>query len=129
MVPSLIDRYYICIHPDHKLQYAESRNALHNELLRIFSPQIYHRLRDIDMEPEFYAWDWFIQLFMGLFPASQSFVLIDMLLSVDCGDFILICLSVALLDELRSLLMIVCFFYMIIMQRADLKRSCRSLKR
>ena len=60
---------------------------------------------ELQMEPEFYAWDWFVQLFMSLFSVPQSAILVDLLLSVNDGDLILICLSVALIGELRPIIM------------------------
>lgn len=44
---------------------------------------------ELQMEPEFYAWDWFVQLFMSLFSVPQSAILVDLLLSVNDGDLIL----------------------------------------
>ena len=102
---AIVSRFDVCVSSPHRLPVAESRNALHRELLRVFSPQLYHRMCELQMEPEFYAWDWFVQLFMSLFSASQSAILLDLLLSVDRGDFVLICLSVAMILELRPIIM------------------------
>ena len=108
-LPRLIDRGYVSVRSSNKTVYGESRNALHKELLRIFSPQLYGHLRHVGLEPEYYAWDWFVQFFMGIFSYSQCCVLIDLFLSFSqtSGDFIFICLSVAILDEMRDMLMTV----------------------
>ena len=106
---AIVRRFDVCVSSPHRLAVAESRNALHRELLRVFSPQLYHRMVELQMEPEFYAWDWFVQLFMSLFSVPQSAILVDLLLSVNDGDLILICLSVALIGELRPIIMHVGF--------------------
>ena len=106
---TIVNRFDVCVSSRHRLTVAESRNALHRELLRLFSPQLYHRMCELQMEPEFYAWDWFVQWFMCLFSVPQSAILLDLLLSADNGDFILICLSVALIVELRPIIMQVGF--------------------
>ena len=61
------------------------------------------------MEPEFYAWDWFVQLFMSLFSVPQSAILVDLLLSVNDGDLILICLSVVAVSVKSPIIMHVGF--------------------
>ena len=108
-LPRLIERGYVSVHSTNKTVYGESRNALHKELLRVFSPQLYGHLCHVELEPEYYAWDWFVQFFMGIFSFSQCCVLIDLFLSFSqtSGDFIFICLSVAILDEMRDVLMTV----------------------
>lgn len=107
------------VHSTNKTVYGESRNALHKELLRIFSPQLYGHLRHVELEPEYYAWDWFVQFFMGIFSYSQCCVLIDLFLSFSqtSGDFIFICLSVAILDEMRDVLMTVSKGYGVVIIR------------
>ena len=52
-----------------------------------------------------YVWDWFVQLFMGVFTLDQSCIILDLLFSLPYNDTILICLSVAMIDELRPVIM------------------------
>ena len=42
---------------------------------------------------------------MGVFPLHQCSVVLDMLISVSNDDLVLVCLSVAIVDELRELIM------------------------
>ena len=42
---------------------------------------------------------------MGVFPLQQSCVILDMLISVSNNDYILVCLSVAIVDEMREMIM------------------------
>ena len=52
-----------------------------------------------------YVWDWFVQLFMGVFTLDQSCIILDLLFSLSYNDTILVCLSVAMIDELRPVIM------------------------
>ena len=89
----------------HKEVWALSRIAYHRTVLQLYSPSLFARLQALHLDAELYAWDWFSQLFMGVFPLHQCSVVLDMLISVSNDDLVLVCLSVAIVDELRELIM------------------------
>ena len=91
--------------------FASSRIFFHNQLLRIYSPLLFDRLRSIDLDAELYVWDWFTQFFMSIFSADQCCVLLDLIFSLDDFDTIFVCLSVAIIDNMRSLIMRVTFVF------------------
>ena len=84
---------------------------MHRVLLRFFSPVVFSRLQKLDLGAEIYAWDWFAQLFMGIFPFEQCLAILDLLISTK-DDMLLICLSVAIVDELRPILLKVGIYWL-----------------
>ena len=103
--PAIINHYYTSLHVLHKEVWALSRIAYHRTVLQLYSPSLFARLQALHLDAELYAWDWFSQLFMGVFPLHQCSVVLDMLVSVSNDDLVLVCLSVAIVDELRELIM------------------------
>ena len=103
--PAIINHYYTSLHVLHKEVWALSRIAYHRTVLQLYSPSLFARLQALHLDAELYAWDWFSQLFMGVFPLHQCSVVLDMLISVSNDDLVLVCLSVAIVDELRELIM------------------------
>ena len=103
--PAIINHYYTSLHVLHKEVWALSRIAYHRTVLQLYSPSLFARLQALHLDAELYAWDWFSQLFMGVFPLHQCSVALDMLISVSNDDLVLVCLSVAIVDELRELIM------------------------
>ena len=103
--PAIINHYYTSLHVLHKEVWALSRIAYHRTVLHLYSPSLFARLQALHLDAELYAWDWFSQLFMGVFPLHQCSVVLDMLISVSNDDLVLVCLSVAIVDELRELIM------------------------
>ena len=103
--PAIINHYYTSLHVLHKEVWALSRIAYHRIVLQLYSPSLFARLQALHLDAELYAWDWFSQLFMGVFPLHQCSVVLDMLISVSNDDLVLVCLSVAIVDELRELIM------------------------
>ena len=103
----ITSHYYVCVNEEHKVTFAISRIFFHQVLLRYYSPVLWVHLREIGIEPEIYVWDWFVQCFMGIFTLDQCYVILDLLFSLQFNDHILICLSIAILDELKPILLIV----------------------
>ena len=103
--PAIINHYYTSLRVSNKEVWALSRIAYHRFLLQFYSPALFSYLQSIQVEAELYVWDWFSQLFMGVFPLQQSCVILDMLISVGNDDFVLVCLSVAIVDEMREMIM------------------------
>ena len=101
----ITSHYYVCVNEDHKVAFAVSRLFYHQVLLRYYSPLLCRRLQEIGIEPEVYVWDWFVQCFMGIFTLDQCYVILDLLFSLQFNDNILICLSIAILDELKSIIL------------------------
>lgn len=95
----------MCVSEEHKVAFAVSRIFYHQVLLRYYSPLLYLRLQELGIEPEVYVWDWFVQCFMGIFTLDQCYVILDLLFSLQLNDNILICLSIAILDDLKPIIL------------------------
>lgn len=105
----ITNEYYASFFEGHRELFSISRIFYHNQLLRFFSPLLFERLHEIEVEPELYVWDWFVQFFMSIFKYDQCCVLLDLIFSLRDTDVIFVCLSVAIIDNLRSMIMRVIF--------------------
>lgn len=104
-LPAITKQYYVCMFEEQREVFAASRIYYHNQLLRFFSPLLFDRLKSLEMDAELYAWDWFAQFFMSIFSVEQCCVLLDLIFSLGNSDSIFVCLSVAIIDQMRSLIM------------------------
>ncbi|CAG8614428.1 18236_t:CDS:10, partial [Cetraspora pellucida] len=79
-------------------------NKIHDEYLRTIDPELYHHLKNLDIEPQLYGIRWIRLLFGREFPLNQVLILWDGMFAEDptlrIVDFVCVALMLRIRDEL-----------------------------